>query len=392
MRFIFLFIIALISTIFSQAQIQIILDDFADSETKWQFDANTTTAKTNDGLLYLRHKNPVHTGWFYKNVLVDPNQDFSIETTIKIIAGNTTNCAGITWGGAQLYSQHRFGFSSKGNIEIISLDNKKKTKHYVSNDKIPQGMGKTYQLQITQQGDSMRFFINNELLYTSGKLNFIGYKFGIYLSDKMFIASEYFKLEGKTPDNSLEIVRTFNPELSYSADFSSSLRGWQIALEHSEFISLKNKTLRIKGQRDQRTVRATTHIQLAANNVYLIEADLTKISGVSHYGYGIIYSGTDSVNFSSFSITGSGDFALGSTSNNQPSYFTVWKKSNAIQTTNGSKNSISILKLYNKWYYYINNSLVYSNTQNNALKTTFGFFADLEQEIEIENFKIYTIP
>jgi len=133
---------------------------------------------------------------------------------------------------------------------------------------------------------------------------------------------------------------------------------------------------------------ATENLDIDFSRNFEIETSIQKISGVSDYGFGLMYNRTDNDNMSQFSITSSGYFRVGETKDGSYTNLKEWTKSSNVKSGNYATNIFKIKKEGNTLTFYLNKKSVYSTTFKNFTGKRAGIVIYRNQKISIDYIKV----
>ncbi|EAY24550.1 hypothetical protein [Microscilla marina] len=171
-------------------------DDFDNNQHGWyEFDEKEATGKIEKGQLFFSHHRTKGSWSLWNTVKIDETKNFSIEAKIRFLGGFDKHGYGIIWGANDLENKYFFIVTSLGfyTIRKVEAGKIKDIKSWAPNVYINQGNNENT-FTIKKAGNSMLFYINQELLFVSDNYPFFGDKIGFTLAHNMKIAVDYLKV------------------------------------------------------------------------------------------------------------------------------------------------------------------------------------------------------
>ncbi|WP_299463052.1 hypothetical protein [uncultured Microscilla sp.] len=199
MKYCFTLLICLLASIvYAQGSLKHapFFDDFDNNQHGWyEFDEKEATGKIEKGQLFFSHHRTTGSWSLWNTVKINETKNFSIEAKIRFLGGFTKHGYGIIWGANDLENKYFFIVTSLGfyTIRKVEAGKIKDIKPWTPNVYINQGNSENT-FTIKKAGNSMLFYINQELLFVSDNYPFLGDKIGFTLAHNMKIAVDYLKV------------------------------------------------------------------------------------------------------------------------------------------------------------------------------------------------------
>lgn len=138
-------------------------EDFSDNEAKWAVaDNDTVMIKIENGNFVFQHKRTEGGYYAWNYSYLDDSEPFSIEITIKHLAGTDDYGYGLTWGMLDLDNYYSFDITSSGYYRIAKTDNGNwqayvdwKASGYINT------YGGSNKLGVKKVDEQLKFYINN---------------------------------------------------------------------------------------------------------------------------------------------------------------------------------------------------------------------------------------
>ncbi|MFN6039421.1 MAG: hypothetical protein ACK452_13210, partial [Bacteroidota bacterium] len=173
-------------------------------------------------------------------------------------------------------------------------------------------------------------------------------------------------------------------------DFSSNHYDWPESSDDDLVRKLKRGKyiLRSKNSFGYWALASTNYVGDKEN--FVLETSIKLVSGPTDQGYGVIFGvySNDS-DYKTFYIANTGYFKLCSYHSETSHDVTDWIKCDKIVS---GENILKIIRNYNCLSFYINGSLVYNYYQFKWYGSKFGIRVGVNQEIEVDYFKLTTTP
>jgi len=170
-------------------------EPFDNPESGWAHENNLTKAEIKNSTLLLENKSTDQAAWQLANSGLSNTDslDFDIEAHItlkKTVSDNAT--FGIAWGVYNDYSNYRvFRISGNSQTQIYHYYNNNyeyQKAWSVSNAVSKQGVVNHFKIQ--KRANITQFFLNGQLIYSTGDNDYFGYQLGFILDGGVQIAAE----------------------------------------------------------------------------------------------------------------------------------------------------------------------------------------------------------
>lgn len=189
---------------FAQEYIHLV-EDFNNNDALWEVQSkNIAEVQINNGCLHIEHKGKdSYAVWHH--YLIDPDFDYEIETSVIQTEGLKNQGFGIIWGHNNwddyykfiITSSNYFMINKKVNQQTFSICDWVKKKNLIN----PAGVANI--LKISKSSGSIKYYINNKLIYEGLPEKFVGTNVGFFVSEKMKIKVDYLKIKCKKTDINL---------------------------------------------------------------------------------------------------------------------------------------------------------------------------------------------
>jgi hypothetical protein len=146
-------------------------------------------------------------------------------------------------------------------------------------------------------------------------------------------------------------------KIIFSEDFSNNSRNWSVIKDSNALWKIENG--KYYRENFKKLSYATFKpVDINIENNFSISLTTTHLSGVSNYGYGLVFGARDKKNRFEFVINASGQFVVYKTTEGVYSDLVKWTASSAIKKNNNEDNALMIKKQGNDWKFYINDQFV----------------------------------
>jgi len=196
----YLLIIAFIAYLssYSQQVTTVLSDNFSNNDNEWlTVNSNSHRAKIANNVYSIHNKLKNGSFAVTKEVDINPENDFTIEASIKRKKGFEDDGYGLTWGRFDNGNNFSFTISENGGFEIGKWENDvwqnmvKSTKsNYIKNE------DKFNLLSIQKNNNTISFYINNRIVAELPFENFFGNKIGFIVYHNMLVEVSYIRISG----------------------------------------------------------------------------------------------------------------------------------------------------------------------------------------------------
>ena len=203
---------------YSQGESNIIFyDDFNGHNYNWNIKRNNGAyAVIRNGVYYIHNTTANKLYSTGLQVFIDYSKNFVIETRIRKVSGKNNKGFGLLWGSKGLGNSFMFLITNNGYFMVgAQADNKFITlKKWTKTKAIKKD--RFNRLRIEKEGLNMRFYINDQAVYSMNFMKFFGQFHGFVLQDGISVEADYLRittdtreinLAGKTPFSGYKRIR-----------------------------------------------------------------------------------------------------------------------------------------------------------------------------------------
>lgn len=189
--------------LFSLAQIEDIFNEqFDDNKNDWPLESRMGyTVEITDGQLQMAQTGAARSRFFTQNILINPNEDFVIGTTIKVVEDKKNGQNGIIWG-LHDRSYYIFSIDPSGNFYImhgkdgdVEFLQEKTFSSLIKTD------GSYNAIAVSRKDDKLLFFINGSIAHETLPFKFHGRWHGLVLTSNQVMVNNF-------------VVKTTNPKIN----------------------------------------------------------------------------------------------------------------------------------------------------------------------------------
>ncbi len=379
----------------------IIFDGYTDNRNNWSTSSNeNVNLDIKDGNYYFDHKR-AKGGWSSTIVkYIDTSRDFKILADIKKESGILNNGYGIVFGRKDSNNQNLFFVNGNGSYSINKMKNGKDNflKQWASSSAIRKGNGGYNVLKVVKIGSKLEYYINNTKVYTDYSPEFFGDRLGYILYDKQKVSVAYLSVgyldKKKTNVNTNTTVTdnisnyTYsNSGYHFSDQFNSNANNWFTASDEKKDFSIKNGKYYLKHKRNEKGWTTYDDHYIDTKRDFEIETKIDKISGVTNYGYGLIFGKKDDNEFR-FSISSNGYYKVARRVNGKEQLMQKWTTTEHVNTGNSKSNVLKVKKENNYYKFYINGNYVYQTEFEDFYGDDMGYVVFNNQEIAVDYLRI----
>jgi outer membrane protein OmpA-like peptidoglycan-associated protein len=185
-------------------------DDFDSNKNVWWVQSNNdASGKISDGRYIMEHKRNFGPYYFWREMVLNPKDDFTIEVKVKQNTGSNSDGFGIVWGASGWGNSYSFTISSDGAYTIGGYKNKEEfTSMKYSRPSVILPKGQYNVLKVKKSGGIIKFYINEKSVYQFGAEPFFGSLLGFIVGQNMEVEADYFSV--KYPKPVINLVNDLN--------------------------------------------------------------------------------------------------------------------------------------------------------------------------------------
>lgn len=386
----------------------ILFDGYTSNKNNWSTTSNENVhVDVSDGNYNFNHKR-LNGGWSSTiKKQIDYSRDFKILTDIKKISGNLNNGYGLIFGREDSNNQNLFYVNGKGSFSINKMRNGKNNylKNWTPSSVIRKGNGAYNVLKVVKIGTKLQYYINDENVYTDNNPTFPGNRVGYIVYDKQKISIAYISigyLNNKTADiknskSNKKLIENSSNKISnyvyndsgfhFSDQFNNNQNNWSLKNDDIKTFEIKNGKYYLSHKRNEKGWAVHEEHKIDTDENFEIETKLDKISGVSNFGYGLIF-GKKGKNDFRFYISSSGYYKIANMIDSNEEIIQNWKKTPLIKTGNSKSNILKIKKQDGYYKFYINGSNVFQMDYLPFFGNELGFVIYNNQIIAIDYVRV----
>lgn len=379
----------------------IIFDGYTDNKNDWSTTKNeNVNFEIKNGNYYIDHKRAKR-GWSSTmKKYIDTSRDFKILADIKKESGIQNNGYGIVFGRLDSNNQNLFFINGNGSYSINKMKSGKDNflKEWASSSAIKKGNGAYNVLKIVKIGSKLEYYINNTKVYTDYSPEFFGDRFGYIVYDRQKISIAYLsagyldkkKTNTYTNTTITDNISNFNYNNSgfhFSEQFIDNSNEWFEGSDDKKDFKVKNGKYYLKHKRTEKGWATYDDHYIDTSKDFEIETKLDKISGVSNYGYGLIF-GKKGDNDYRFYISSSGYYKVARMLNDKEQVIQKWTSTTYVNTGNLKSNILKIKKEDGKYKFYINDNYIYQTEFESFYGNELGFVVYNNQEVAVDYLRV----
>ena len=371
----------------------ILFEGFNNNNNKWNSsDKSEADVFVSGGNLTINHKRSSG-GWaptIYK--YVNSSRDFSIEAQFKKISGVQNNGFGLVFGRKDNDNENKFFISAGGSYIVNYEENgqRKYLKNWTKSSAIRKGNYSQNTLKVTKVGNTMKYYINGTLVYTSYTTKYFGNRVGFIVYDLQKIEVAYLSmryLDNKEDEDTIRNYTYSDSGFHFSDQFNDNSNDWYIVNDNVKTFSVSNGKYYIDHKRDTKGWSANITKTIDDSRNFEIETKIDKISGVNNYGYGLMFGKNDTGEFR-FYIASTGYFKVVRIVNDEEQLIQKWIKSSYVKTGNGKSNVLKVKKDNDYYKFYINGNFVFQTEFEPFYGNQIGYVVYNKQKIGVDYLRV----
>lgn len=379
----------------------IIFDGYTDNKNDWSTSQNeNVNLEIKNGNYYFDHKR-ANGGWSSTmKQYIDTSRDFKILADIKKESGIQNNGYGIVFGRLDSNNQNLFYVNGNGSYSINKMKNGNNNylKEWTSSSAIRKGNGGYNVLKVVKVGSKLEYYINNTKVYTDYSPEFFGDRLGYIVYDRQKISIAYLsvgyldkkKTVVNTNTNITDNISNYtysNSGFHFSDQFTDNSNSWFTGSDEKRDFSVKNGKYYLKHKRNEKGWATYDDVPIDTNRDFEIETKIDKISGVTNYGYGLIFGKKGDDDFR-FYISSSGYYKVARMVNNSEQVIQKWVTTTHVNTGNSKSNTLKVKKESGKYKFYVNGNYVYQMEAESFYGNELGFVVYNNQEIAVDYLRV----
>ncbi len=328
------------------------------------------------GYYYFEHKRDKGSWITSQEVFVDTSKDFKIESNIEKISGVNNYGYGLVFGRKDNDNENQFIISSNGYYKIIAENNgeTEEIKPWTISSYIIQSEGGKNKLEIIKTGNNLKYYINSSLVHTSTFKQFIGDRIGFTVHNKQKVGIDNLKV------SYIGNITTTNNTFVFNEQFNSNSNYWPTPDNSSINNYFYNGSYYFDKKSESGGEYQTIYASFESTRDFQIDTELTKISGETSSGYGLLFGRKDGENQFLFNITSSGYYRVSKFENGDYTNIIDWTTTTHIKTADGDTNKLTLKKQNNKYNFYINDTFINSIDYSPFYGNNIGYVAFSNQK------------
>ncbi len=356
-------------------------ENFDNNNNEWIVgDYDNYNTKIENGKMIFSYKLDRETGYNWQKTNLDGDKPYTIETSIQQTSGVQNYGHGIVWGIKNLDNFFSFTVTNNGYYRIAKMENKVFSPYYTGWTKTSfLKSGKPNKLKIVNDGDHIKFYINDNFQNEIKATEVFGGGVGYMISRKHAIEIDYLTVNGETTDEPVMF--------SMKEEFDNNDNKWLTRDDESVTLSVKDGNYVLQNKTEDKGFFTWSNFKVSENKPFTIETTIKHQNSESVFAYGLIWGISDVANLYTFNISNNGYYRVGRIKDNVWHGYFDWTESKHIYK-NGKSNKLTIKKVDNKLKFYINDNFVNQINFENFFDRGFGFAFWNKQKIEVENMVI----
>jgi hypothetical protein len=391
--FLSIFFFILISNCFAQSSYSdygyddrnnLFYDSFNSSGKGWEED-NTSTKNFYllDGTYILNNKKASGTATSLITVDLDTSKDFEIEAKIKVLNSlKKTQLISLVWGSS--IDKNYFGFTSEGSYRISKYVDGSYSAYKDWTELSSVSEYSYNKLTIRKVASRMYFFVNGTLVYNMSFKKFFGNRIGFQSPSKTKIKADYLRVSYlKKNKKSYDMYSYRDKTIAFYEGFSDNNREWKDGYESKKHKgSIKNGYYTFKSLKSSGASGTYQNINIDTDRDFEIEAKIKYSSGKDNSGLMLIWGRDNNSNNNNFEFTANKKYWIGQYKDDNYKADVSWTEFSSLNKY--AYNRLTIRKIGNKYYYFINKKFVYSKYFSKFFGTKIGFLTPSNTEIIID--------
>lgn len=327
---------------------------------------------------------------------LDTSKDFELETSIQKISGVESSGISFLYDFKDANNYKEFGYTSSGYFRVAKSvgGTYSNQKSWTSSSKVKKGNFGVNTLKISKTGNTITFYINGSNVYSQDFTSFVGKQMAICIYRNQKISIDYLKVKQKSSSSYNNNNNNNNNNKKYSKSntivydsFYSNRNNWAVSNGEQAKLEIKSSKYYFEytGNKGWTTTKS---FDFDTTRDFKVEASFQKVSGIKNNGFGLVFGREDTKNQHQFLINALGSYSIDKYENGSLNTLVNWTRNSSIKKENYSVNVLKIEKRGNNFYYYVNNSLVYTAYDVKVYGKRYGFSIFEPQKIAIDYISI----
>jgi hypothetical protein len=343
----------------------VVLDDrFDNNEGGWWLgDDGNDGASLQMGRMRLVRR--IAGGWAtWRTARIHQEESYRIEATVTIAEDTDNYGCGLWFGSKDGNNGFVFEVGDEGQYRFFHYDsgNWVDETSWQASSAVRSGIGMPNTLSVAKQGAQWALYINGQYVNQVPARPFYGQNVGFRIEARM--ACEVDRLlvleaEGPRAPGAIAVGAYPGPgeHLVLDEPFDANTNGWGLSQNENGSLSMELGKLMV------RHVTAGGYVHWIKSTLnqfgdYRIEMSLRVLEDQDNYGCGLWYGASDVSNGYAFEVSDDGFYRQLRFENNVFLDETGWQKHPAVRLGLGSRNDIALVKTLDRWFLYVNGTLV----------------------------------
>jgi hypothetical protein len=380
---------------YSQSEKQLVFaDEFDNEDNNWNNGCSSTgSAWVSVGSLTFKSTSETDAAGCVRSLFVlDQRQDFEIETKLRYYSGSDNKAISLVFGKRTgEWSRFNLGISGNGYYRIDkSYDNNytdqvdwTESSLVVKND--------WNVLTVRKVGSSMYYYINYELVYTTDFEQFYGDEVGFQVPEGTTIWVDYLHAYYlyKTASSATDYYSYNNSqkESFFFDEFNYDIYDWKSEIAGEGTSSIYNGYMDLKATSADGAIGCVRDFpDFNPNRDFELETSIKYLSGDNNSGLYFVF-GKDKYKWSRYNLlfTETGYYQISKSYDNEYTTLQDWQQAYVVP---GTYNKLTVRKVSNSLYYYVNEQLVYTMDFPGFYGNGIGFQVPQATEISIDYLRI----
>ncbi|HOX42338.1 MAG TPA: hypothetical protein PK668_02010 [Myxococcota bacterium] len=343
----------------------VVLDDRFDDNAGgwWLGDDGNDAASIQAGRMRLTRR--VSGGWAtWRGARVHQEESYRIETTVTITEDQDNYGCGLWFGSRDGNNGFVFEVGDEGQYRFFHYDNGTWVDEtsWQSSSAVRKGIGSPNTLSVVKQGAQWALYINGQYVNQVPARPFYGQNVGFRIEarmtcevDRLLVLEE----EGPRAPGAIAVGAYPGPgeRLVLDEPFDTNALGWALAADESGSLGMQMGKLMVRHLTTGGYVQTIAPV-LDMFGDYRIEMSLRVLEDQDNYGCGLFFGASDVNNGYSFEVSDDGFYRQIRFEAGVYKDETSWQKHPAVRTGLGSQNHLSLVKSLERWFLYVNGTLV----------------------------------
>lgn len=371
---------AFASTALAQ-QKSLLRESFNDNSNGWTERENEkASAAISGGKYRMVHHKSEGSYLFLKDFPeLDPNQDFTISTTLKQFQGQDSDGFGLVWGCKDAGNFYGFNINGASQFRVYRYKDQNYTeiKSFTPALNAVKPKGIENSLSVRKVGAMLSCYVNGRYVFAMPFQDFIGTQLGFVLYNQTEIHAKDFSV---SQGQAMPLV--------FEDGLADNSNGWIVDQRDSTILRFNKGNLAMRTEEGKSATFKLWEKAIDKKKDFEIEANIRQLSGKKNKGYGLMWGAKDSGNGFMLLINSFGSYAVYQRKAGQSVKLVDWTPSDQLLHLSVQPNKLLVRKVGKEYSFFLNDIWLRDIPYQELMGDQMGFVATADLVIEASSIAI----